>query len=315
MTQPTEHWDPELMPDFLVIGAGKSGTTSLNEYLRQHPDVYMCRKEPNFFAFEMYTAEDFEDPVDRAYYYQAAHTLEQYQELWRPAQKGQLKGDVSNTYMTHDPAYARIKHYLPEVKMIAILRHPAERLFSRFAHIEREGSQMEELALERIWDSQSLWWHRPDLIPEGFYYEQLAPYFENFRRDQLRIYLYEEFTEDTERVFYEILEFLGLRTDVPIDTKVVYNKTGRVKNALLHKLIGPNSLPIRVAKKLLPVPVKGTNWTLALRSKVHRLRSNNLKKTAIPAELKSRVTQEIYREDLERLQKLIGKDLSSWLQY
>jgi hypothetical protein len=199
--------------------------------------------------------------------------------------------------------------------MVAILRHPAERLFSRFAHIEREGTKTEELALDRIWDRDSRWWHRPDLIPEGFYYKQLAPYFENFRRDQLRIYLYEEFTEDTERVFYEILEFLGLRTDVHIDTNVVYNKTGQVKNPLLHKLVGPNSLPIRVAKKLLPVPVKGTNWTLALRSRVHRLRSNNLKKTAIPDEVKSRVTQEIYREDLERLQKLIDKDLSSWLSY
>lgn len=315
MKKSAQDWDPDLMPDFLVIGAGKSGTTSLNEYLRQHPDVFMCRKEPNFFAFEMHTADDFDDPVDRAYYYQAAHTLEQYQELWKNARKDQLKGDVSNTYMTHDPAYARIKHYVPEVKMIALLRHPAERLFSRYAHIEREGEVTDELAVDRLWDRNSLWWRRPDLVPEGFYYRQLAPYFEHFKREQFRIYLYEEFTQDTERVFREILRFLDLRTDVDIDTGVVYNKTGKVKSPLLHKLVGPNSLPIRMVKKILPVPVKETSWTLALRNRVHNLRSANLTKTEIPAEIKSRVTQEIYRDDLVKLEELIQKDLTAWLDY
>lgn len=303
--------DPNLLPDFLVIGAGKSGTTSLNEYLRQHPDVYMTRKEPNFFSFEMYNPEDFEDPVDRAYYFQAAYNLELYQELFKAAQPGQLKGEVSNTYMTHPPAYARIKHYVPQIKLIAILRHPADRLFSRFAHREREG-MTENLKLEDIFNRNSYWWQSPDLVPEGFYYKQLKPYFEYFSSDQLRIYLYEEFTKDTDRVFREILDYLDLPHDVDIDTGVVFNKTGKVKNSLLHKIIGPNSAPIRWAKNLVPESLYKRPDGGKLRSWIHKLRSKNLEKTQIPQDFRDRVTREIYNEDITQLEKLIGKDLSAW---
>lgn len=305
--------DPNLLPDFLVIGAGKSGTTSLNEYLRQHPEVYMTRKEPNFFAFEMYSPEDFDDPVDREYYFQAAYNLELYQELFQAARPGQLKGEVSNTYMTHPPAYDRIKYYVPQVKLIAILRHPADRLFSRFAHREREG-MTENLALEDIFDRDSYWWQSPDLVPEGFYYKQLKPYFERFSPDQLRIYLYEEFTEDTDRVFSEILDYLGLSQEVEIDTGVVYNKTGKVKNSLLHKLIGPNSAPLRWAKSMVPQSIYKHSEGGRLRSWIHKIRSNNLEKTPIPQDLRDRVTREIYHEDISKLEQLIGKDLSTWFK-
>ncbi len=131
-----------LWPHFLVIGAGKSGTTSLHEYLKQHPQIFMARKEPNFFAYENLDPSTLDDPDDREHYAQSFVSPESYLNLFAEAREGQLRGEVSNTYISKDGAWANIQRRLPEVKLIAILRHPAKRLFSRYTHLLRDGQDL-----------------------------------------------------------------------------------------------------------------------------------------------------------------------------
>ena len=118
------------MPDFLVIGAGKSGTTSLDNYLSQHPEIFMAPKEPSYFAIK--NLESINDPNDTSmvhHYPNGVPNFIDYQELFRSAKEGQKKGEVSPIYLNSRDAAEEIKKAIPQVKLIAILRHPAERLF------------------------------------------------------------------------------------------------------------------------------------------------------------------------------------------
>src|SRR5690606_9216630 len=104
-----------LIPNFLVIGAGKSGTTSLDKYLKQHPEIFIPDvKEPNFFGYETTTLADLNgDPAEIQHYRNSITSLDEYLNLFRAAAPNQLKGETSNTYMYHKDAPARIHFYNP----------------------------------------------------------------------------------------------------------------------------------------------------------------------------------------------------------
>jgi hypothetical protein len=106
----------ELLPDFLIIGAGKSGTTSLDKYLKQHPEIFIPKvKEPNFYGYENTKIQDLmKQPEEWKHYQSSVTSFEDYLDLFRDAKPGQLKGETSNTYMYHAEAPLRIKFYNPE---------------------------------------------------------------------------------------------------------------------------------------------------------------------------------------------------------
>lgn len=302
-----------LWPHFLVIGAGKSGTTSLHEYLKQHPQIFMARKEPNFFAYENLDPSTLDGPDDRKHYAQSFVSPESYLNLFAEAREGQLRGEVSNTYISKDGAWANIQRRLPEVKLIAILRHPAERLFSRYTHLLRDGQDLAG-APEAFFDRQSLWWRRSDLVQEGFYHQRLKPFFDHFPREQIKVFLYEDFVGNTKAVMREIFTFLGVDASVEVETEVVYNKSGTVKNPMVHRIIGPNSFLIRSGKALFPGLLERLKegrfyaW-------LNQQRNRNLQKPKLSAALWQRLVDEVYAEDIRQLAGLLEKDLDAWLKY
>src|SRR5215204_1305303 len=104
-----------LLPDFLVIGAGKSGTTSLDKYLNQHPQIFVPKvKEPNFFGYEHTKIEDLNgNEDDIRHFKRSVTTLDAYLDIFKEATPDQIKGETSNTYMYHSGAPERIKFYNP----------------------------------------------------------------------------------------------------------------------------------------------------------------------------------------------------------
>ncbi len=121
------------LPDFLIIGAARAGTTALHSYLRQAPDIFMpAHKEPNFFAFEDEAlacrgpgAEFINNSVTR---------MADYRTLFAGAGPGQRLGEASPLYLYSPKAPERIAHHLPEVRMVAILRNPVDQAFSHFLY-------------------------------------------------------------------------------------------------------------------------------------------------------------------------------------
>ncbi len=301
-------------PDFIVIGAGKSGTTALNKYLEQHREIFMAtQKEPNFFALESVDINDYEIEESREYHLQSVYEKDKYLDLFKGARRNQVLGEISNLYLNSEIACQSIKGYVPDAKLIALLRQPTDRLYSRYLHLVREESVPKE-GWDELFDKQTIWWRRPDLIKEGFYYRHLKTYFDTFPREQIRVYLYDDFRDDPAAILRDIFRFIGVNEKEPIDTDLVVNKSGRRKDNLFNKLLGQNGAMINLSKTVLPGMHENLKNNRRVVKYLNKARNRYLESERMPSELRSKITNEIYREDIENLGKLLGRDLSSWLQ-
>ncbi len=298
------------MPNFLILGAAKSGTTALWFSLRQHPDIFMGpRKEPNFFCGDEILTY-CNGPGDFKY---DVLSLEDYQALYAGATHEKARGEASNSNLYFSSSCARIRQYVPEAKLIALLRHPADRAFSAYMHLRRDGRETvedfgEALALEA--EREALYWARMwHLTKVGRYYEQLKPFFDTFDHAQIRVYLYDDFSADPLAVLQDIFRFLEVDPTFEPTIKTGINRTGVPKyprvNALVGKVLDrPN--PIRfVSRRLFPE---------VTRHRVSQyLRGRNLIRPRIPPDIRRHLTAE-FEEEILHLQDLIGRDLSGWLK-
>jgi hypothetical protein len=297
------------MPNFLIIGTAKSGTTALYNYLKQHPQVYVSPiKEPKFFAYEGETL-DFRGPGDRVANSSVVTDMEAYRALFAKVSGERAVGEASPLYLYIPKASERIRHHVPEAKLIAILRNPAERAYSHFLHMFRNGrepledfSQALGAEAERAESGWEPGWHYKRM---GFYHAQLERYFDVFGHNQLKVYLYEDLKADPVGVLKETFRFLGVEESFVADMSLKHNVSGIPKSRALHAFIR-QSHPIKsVFKPFVPEQLR-------LRLKTN-LRNRNLRQAPpLSAEVRKEL-QEAYREDILKLQGLIGRDLSTWL--
>jgi hypothetical protein len=292
------------LPNFLILGSAKCGTTALHHYLRQHPQVYMpSHKESNFFMFEG-EGFRFNGPLDFEF---EVTTLEAYEKRFHPEPEEVAIGEASPWYLYSPRAAENIHHRIPEAKLIAVLRNPADRAFSSYLHVVREGREnlsfeegllAEEERIARGWEF--IWHYRR----AGFYTAQIERYLGLFPRERMRIYLYDDLLEDPARLMKDIYEFLGVDAEYAVDTSTRYNATGVPKNRLLGKLL-LHQHPLKpVARRLLPEP---------LRCRLSELVNNRLLEKPSPdAEVYAGLKRG-YKAEVLALQGLIGRDLSAWL--
>ena len=181
-------------PDFLIIGAMRSGTTSLCHYLGQHPEIFVSGvKEPGFFAFES-ARPDYSGPGDDAL--NAVTSLDEYSSLFASAQPNQLACEASTLYLCSDTARDRICSHIPQAKLLAILSSPAERTWSHYMFMRRQGlaqttdlpqaMALEEMRMAESWDPRWFYFER------SLYGKQLEPYFTDFSASQIHILLLED---------------------------------------------------------------------------------------------------------------------------
>ncbi len=302
----------EKLPNFLVIGAGKSGTTALYEYLNSHPEVFMSPiKETNFFALEGEQLVNPEDDPDQMKHYPWSVTqYSDYQDLFKPATEPAI-GEVSPMYLYSEKAAQNIKKRLPDAKIIVILRQPVERLYSRYLHLAREDRRPTNDFSDAL-DKESIWWKRNDLVTEGFYYCHLHKYYRLFPKEQIKVILYEDFRSDPEAVLRDLYEFIGVSSTYRAPTSAEYNVSGFIVNKKLDKLIGQNSILKAYIKSLFPDLFGQLSKNSKVKAFVTKLRKKNMHKPAISKELKARMNAEIYKADIDNLQRLINRNLSHW---
>jgi hypothetical protein len=302
------------IPDFLIIGAGKSGTTSLDNYLKQHPQIFIPSvKEPNFYGFELTKIEDFMgDEAEIAYYRSCITTLDDYLKLFQGAGDHQVKGETSNTYLYHDSAPDRIYHYNPDMKLIAIFRQPADRLYSRFLHLARD-KQLPTPNFSSCLDRDTIWWRRGDLIKEGFYFKNLSRFYDLFPASNIKVYLYEELNKNAEEVLKDIYRFLEVDDSFQADLSVRYNQSGIVKNKFLDWIYGTQGVAQKTIKALLPTAsIEKLRSNIQVQRIVNTLKSKNLERPKIDPEVRRILTQEVYLNDIQKLEKLTNKNLQHW---
>jgi hypothetical protein len=292
------------LPNFLIIGAAKSGTTSLANYLRQHPEIYLSKiKEPHFFAFEGQSI-NFCGPGDKKVHQSIVTNLDTYQSLFQSASVEKAIGEASTSSLIVPDAAKRIKKYTPNVKLIAILRNPAERAYSSFLHLRRDGREVTEdfrKALQkeaaRIDNNWGCLWRYTQI---GFYHQQLKPYYELFDSQQIRVYLYEDLKNNPSLFFKDIFEFLNVDTNFIPNTTIKNNVSGIPKSRLLHNVLHSKNTIRSIIGPLVPKYLR------------IKLREHNLSKPQLSVMIKNDLL-EIFKEDILSLQSLINRDLSHWL--
>ncbi|RMH75155.1 MAG: sulfotransferase, partial [Cyanobacteria bacterium J007] len=204
------------LPNFLILGAPKAGTTALYYYLEQHPEIYMSPvKEPNFFAFEG-KQPDFKGPKDDEAWTNKCSivNLNDYENLFDAVTDEKAIGEASTLYLYIPQTAQRIYQYIPHAKLIAILRDPIERAFSHFLHLRRDRREWhrnfikaiseEEQRVDRNWAPA---WH---YLHTGLYFEQIQRYRQYFSEEQFKIYFYEDWKNNPESFVKELFAFLGV---------------------------------------------------------------------------------------------------------
>lgn len=292
-----------MMPNFLIIGANKAGTTSLFAYFKQHPQVFLCPvKEPMFFMVEG-TQPDPNRP-DKWPRRDAIYTLEAYEALFVGVTDQKAIGEASTGYLSNWEAPYRIRRYIPDAKLIALLRDPAERAFSAYLSNVQLGIEPLSDFVQAIRE-ESLPYNWRFYVRLGFYYSQLKHYLDVFDSRQIKVYLYDDFKADPIRVIQDICRFLEVDDCFVPDMSVWHNvSVVRRKPAWERMLSGwnlykPSSNSIDRAK---PRDYR-----------VGDLKRPDFVKPTIPPEAR-RMLVETYREDILQLQDLIHRDLSTWLK-
>jgi len=286
------------LPTFIVIGVAKGGTTSIYRYLDQHPEIFMCPdKGPNYFGYE--DARDWkwhdegESPLLRHF---KVTILEDYEALFDGVTSERAIGEVSPQYFRCPTAARRIREVIPQVKLVASLRNPADRAFSGFLMRTRRGEAVGDARAELTAESSH--------VKEGFYYPRLKRYYDAFDREQIKIYLFDEFKKSPDDLVRDLFAFLDVDTGFVPDTTVRHNPANVPKSARLNRILYQPGV-IRSVKAVLPA---------RLEKVAKRLRQRNLSPApSFPQDLRATLL-ELYREDILRLEELIERDLSVWFE-
>lgn len=287
------------LPNFLIIGAPKSGTTSLYQNLKLHPQIFMpSLKEVNFFH------------EDRA---ETEEGLKYYKSLFQDVTDEMAIGEASTSYFFQVKAPERMKAIVPQAKLIAILRRPEERIYSNYWMKRRRGN----LGFDAQIGSISSHFSKLTGTPEGgfiydFYWKSLSHYLEFFDKSQIKVTLFDDLKQDSSSLYRNLCEFLGVDAALlPNSPQKIYNKGGDVKNASVFKVLenmrstyGPTLLNI------LPGSISEP-----LRQSYSKVRESLMTDSTPPMPEDVRdLLMEIHKADLQKLQEFLDRDLSVWLE-
>ncbi len=300
------------LPNFLIVGAAKAGTTSIAEYLEQHPRVFMSPiKEPKFISshFLTYPLKGPGDDFVEAF---TIKTLQEYQELFRKVRRHRAIGEASveNLYY-HSQAIPVIERLLgADVRIIIVLRDPVERACSAYRMMVRDGREErsfeEGLALEEQRKAQNweyLWFYRD----VGMYYEQVKSYLDAF--PNTKVVLFDDLRKNAVEFMQDLFRFLGVRDTFVPRAPIRVNVSGRFRSVFYKMLFKATWFKGMLYRFLSLNGVPDS----AMLGVIDSIREGDLEPIRI-GDLSKQILRQTFRGDILNLQKLIGRDLSAWLE-
>jgi hypothetical protein len=295
------------MPNFLVIGAPKAGTTTLNDALSQHPEIYMSPVKEAGFFWAYNQPIDFRAPGAVNLRNRLVTDLISYQELFKDVAGQKAIGEASVRYLASPQSPSLIRQFVPHARLIASLRQPADRAFSEFSHQLRDGIEPCKTFAEAIEQERRGardHWIACRYLHLGFYARSLKRYLENFDRAKLHISLLEDLQTDPQGLMRELFSFLEVEETFTPDLSHKHNVSGVIRNPAL-RFVWTRSKNLRASlRRFLPPRFRHTasEWVI-----------QDLVKLPFHPELRAELT-DYYRQDILQLEDLIQRDLSHWLQ-
>lgn len=282
----------------MIIGAAKAGTSSLLHYLAQHPNICTHpQREMNFFIL----THEYQLGYSKIFptYFSSCHTAD-------------LLLAKSAGLMYRRDAILRLQEHNPEVCLILILRHPLERTYSSFWFAKRRGWEMartfEEALVSKNSRLQTEWLREDDCVylEQSRYVDYLPFIFEIFEREQVHIYLMEDFKKDTVRICQELYKHFGINAEFTPDIKLRHNSSAKARSESVARLMEAPSPGKKLVRAMLPSKLR---WRIR-----QRLASIN-EKPFLPPPMKPETKKELlaYFDPYNRqLADLLQRDLSSW---
>jgi hypothetical protein len=298
----------ERRPNLFIVGAQKSGTTTLAFMLDTHPDIFMCRpKEPGYLAFETagYTFQNGYGEIAAAADW-VVRDREAYLALFAAAPPGaRYRGEASTWYLSEQGTAERIRSFSDDARIIVILRHPAERAYSAWCHARRDREEpCANFAAALAAEAQRLSpAHLLRYREMGLYARQLRAYLEQFGAERVLILRYDELRDDPDGLWRRCLAFLDLDDGLPAPAAHRQNRSGMPRSRLLHRLLKHQGFKERM-RRWLP-------GSLAARAKVRADRLNLRQFPPMPAQQREELI-EFFTPEVRELEGLTGLDLSAW---
>lgn len=298
----------EPIPNFFIVGAPKCATSAMHDYLGQHPQIYMSAvKEPLHFCTDFHFAK-------------ARRSDDAYLGLFADAGDALYAGESSVFYMLSENAAREIHAWQPKAKLLVMLRDPVDLIASHHNQVVYEGYETEKdfrraLELEagrreadrgrrlRVRDKVL---HYRDIAR---FHEQLSRYLALFPRERIHVVFYEDVVEDLPRVYRSILEFLGVDPDFRPDFPVRNARKEVRSRTFANFLRGTPEVLTRIWQLAVPVPA----WRRKIKSRLIRTNTRFVERQAVPTDLRRMLIEDL-RDDIEKLAKLLDRDLGRWLE-
>jgi hypothetical protein len=296
-------------PNFFIVGAPKSGTSSIYTYLKKHPQVFLAKKEIFYFCHDLtFRTPKLRESVFLSYF--------------SDAKNQKAIGDAASIYLLSSGSAKEIKEFQPEAKIIMILRNPVQMVYSIHSELYYTGDEPIE-NFENALNAESSR-RAGELIPpyhrgplEAMFYSTVAKYYEQVLRyknvfpdDKLHIILYDDFIANPEVEYRKVLKFLELDDFVPDSFEVVNSNKGPRSRLFLSFLVKPPDFIKSIGKVLFPHHTKRRIW---LMKTLWNLNAKYKPRNPLTNELKQRLV-DMYKDDIEKLAKLLNRDLNEWLK-
>lgn len=279
-------------PDFVGIGAQRTGTSWLYACLYEHPEICMPRKEIHFFSRDRHWTRGFD----------------WYEQIFAECPPTAITGEFSTSYLSDPAAPARIKARYPAVRLIVSLRQPADRAYSSYLNDIAAGAVPKSTGFKEALGSH------PEYVDGGRYAQHLRAYLELFARDQLLVSIFDDARRDPLGAVQEIYRFLGVdpafRPSL-LDRPVGVGRVPRVQ--WLERALIDAAAAFRTRRALRPL------WWTAKRVGVgDRVRALNTRDAANgPTGLQAEEREALMREfepDIRALEQLLQKQFPGWLR-
>lgn len=302
------------LPDFILAGYPRCGTTSLYQYLFFHPQILLSTpKEPRFFL--LYDIDGSEESFETEEIKKNSITsLDRYNQLYKKG-RNKVCGDMTVSYMKHtDRFISNVKKVYPQgkkPKLLVALRNPIEAAFSYFNYQQANG-QLRDIDfmawIKQAKENKDAGFKNIGITSSIFDFYDYPTHLEELKKefDEIYIYLLSDMEKDPARIMNEIFDFLGVKRILPDDLGNVYNRAGKLKTEKPHWVIHHKTNPLKnIIAKIIP-EAKGRKWLL-------KKRESQFEK-AVMGEQEKAFLMDNFLETINQTSKLLERDLSGWLE-
>ena len=287
------------LPEFIVIGVAKAGTTSLAYYLGQHPEIYIPKeKETDFFHYDPFYSKGVN-------FYLTT--------FFSKGENYKIRGEATPAYIReHEKVIPRILETYQEEppKLLVILRDPVKRAWSHYLHMVRLGREdlsFEDALIAEENRRKTFSWYC--YFAEGLYDQLLEPWLQTFGKKRLWIMTLDELKQDLEESMRQVFTFVGADPSIKIQDKTPRNVASVRRSAMLSRLLTGHFWGARVFSAMLP-PLLKKKTVECLRE----LNARPAKQGELP-ELDGKIMIELrqkYEQSLLRLEKMLGRSFAAW---